>query len=162
MQIYALREMVRLSETIKDENKVIHYTNYLLCRMYRHLEKADQISFIGKLTSFAQGKKISRGPSIIFEDVPKLRKLTVDIQPPNLAPVKEKNSTYVPPAESESPTANQPTHPPATHDPFIYNPFKNTGSKADIILVQNDNVHVSVRLFNPLSVSIVVQHIHLR
>lgn len=160
MQIYALREMVRLSEAIKDENKVIHYTNYLLCRMYRHLEKADQISFVGKLTTSAQGKKISRGPSIIFEDVPRLRKLTVETQPPELTPLKEKNVNYVAPVESDPSTPTTGSHPP-THDPFIYNPFRGTGAKADIVLVQNDNVHVTVRLYNPLSVGIVVQHIHL-
>ena len=79
IQIFALREMVRLSESVQDDNKVIHYTNYLLCRMFKHMDKSDQISFIGKLTSFAQRKKTIRGPSVIFEDVPKLRKMVVQM-----------------------------------------------------------------------------------
>ena len=77
-------------------------------------------------------------------------------QPPHIAPVKEKNLNYAPPVEVQAEGVVA-----ASHDPFIYNPFKGSGAKAEIVLVQNENIHVNVKLFNPLSVSIVIQHIHL-
>jgi len=66
IHVHSLNTMIKLSETTKDDNKLIFYSNYLLARMYKHLDKDTQLLLINKLTKAAQKKESLEGSFTTF------------------------------------------------------------------------------------------------